>query len=108
MMFMHYYINVLDNLNAFNNNIYYTISSANKKKVHQHWIELDGRDKLQRCESKKTQLLKWANFGYIKLESQADGGLYVSRGKKSKCVFHPPHALLLTSLPKHPLFFLHP
>lgn len=62
MMFMHYYINVLDNLNAFNNNIYYTISSANKKKVHQHWIELDGRDKLQRCESKKTQLLKWAKF----------------------------------------------
>jgi hypothetical protein len=27
MMFMHYYINVLDNLNAFafNNNIYYTV-----------------------------------------------------------------------------------
>lgn len=41
MMFMHYYINVLDNLNAFNNNIYYTISSANKKKVHQTGLNLE-------------------------------------------------------------------
>ena len=42
--------------------VHTTSPCANKKKVHQHWIELDGRDKLQRCESKKTQSLKWAIF----------------------------------------------